>query len=150
MVNRAMMIAMEAHCGQVDKSGMDYFAVHVGDVAKALAPYGPILEAAGWLHDVLEDTDITADYLREHGIPEIVIETVEACTRKGDETYGVFILRASKHRLGRMVKLADNWNNLYRIPMLRLDHPAKADGLERRYLMARTILEEAIRLDQFE
>ena len=67
LVIRAEGIARAAHDGQVDKAGMPY-AEHPARVAARCAP-DPAAMAAGWLHDVLEDTEVTAQTLVAHGIP---------------------------------------------------------------------------------
>lgn len=65
-VARAQRIAGEAHAGQVDKAGLPC-AEHPRRVAarleKADAPAEVV--AAGWLHDVMEDPDVTAEDLCE-------------------------------------------------------------------------------------
>jgi GTP pyrophosphokinase len=65
-LRRAYDLAHAAHAGQKRKSGEDY-VVHCIEVARALIDLGleTAVVAAGLLHDVAEDTDITLDSLRE-------------------------------------------------------------------------------------
>lgn len=130
-------IAARAHAGQVDKQGRDYHAHHLTPVALLLRPYGDQAEAAGWLHDALEDTAETIGSLSAAGIPPTVLDAVYAVTRQDGETYGALIRRAAAHPLGRVVKLADNWVNLTGLDALAATDPETAERLRRKYEGAR-------------
>jgi hypothetical protein len=47
---------------------------------------------AALLHDVVEDTDVTLDELRERGLDEVVIAAIDALTKRDGEDYGAFIV----------------------------------------------------------
>lgn len=113
IVRLANRIAAEGHAGQVDKSGVDYIR-HPCRVAASLARYGPSYEAAGLLHDVLEDTLYTAEDLAAMGVPADVIEAVQLVTRRDDETYREFVERtlASRNVMALRLKLADLHDNM--------------------------------------
>ena len=66
-VEVAERLARAAHVGQVDKRGRGYAEHHLAPVAALLRPFGPQAEAAGWLHDVLEDTDVNCETLTGAG-----------------------------------------------------------------------------------
>jgi (p)ppGpp synthase/HD superfamily hydrolase len=139
IVDRAAAFARDAHAGQVDKQGRDYYLSHLCPIAKSLAPHGPLAMAAGYLHDVIEDTDVTADELTaEFG--ERVASAVIACTRIPGEPYSSLIGRAAADPLGRIVKLADNTLNLAGNDDLARVDPAKAASLRKRYEKARAAL----------
>ncbi|MFN8110906.1 MAG: peptide deformylase [Thermoleophilia bacterium] len=62
LMERAAMLARLAHTGQRYGDGLPY-TVHLEDVVGVMAEHGvtdPQLVAAGWLHDVVEDTPVTA------------------------------------------------------------------------------------------
>jgi hypothetical protein len=64
-----------------------------------------------WLHDVLEGTTITAQYLRLAQIPSLVIEAVEAVTKRDGEDLGNYAARIATNLIALTVKrvdLADN------------------------------------------
>ncbi len=67
LICRAYHFAREAHAGQKRKSGEDYIT-HPVAVAAILATLGMDAEtlAAALLHDVVEDTGVTLDDIREH------------------------------------------------------------------------------------
>src|SRR5690625_1833207 len=98
-VTEASRLAERAHAGQTDKAGRPY-AEHVFAVRDLLADRGEHAQIAGVLHDVLEDTSVTADELRARGCPEPVIRAVEAVTRRPGEEYDDCVRRAAADPLG--------------------------------------------------
>ncbi|TKJ00756.1 HD domain-containing protein, partial [Bacillus cereus] len=72
-------IAKKAHAGQVDKAGMDYIK-HPEAVANFVNTTEE--KATAYLHDVLEDTEITANDLLSAGIPHNVVEAVQVLTKE--------------------------------------------------------------------
>lgn len=103
-------LASAAHAGQVDKIGVPYVA-HVRAVAAGLAPFGTELEMAGLLHDVIEDTDWTAEQLRAHGVPDRVVDLVEAVTNQPGVPYEEKIRRIATRHDATLLKVADNAHN---------------------------------------
>lgn len=99
-----------AHAGQVDKIGVPYIE-HVLSVARGLHPFGPDLVMAGLLHDVVEDTDWSAEALRAAGVPERVMAAVEAVTNEPGVPYAEKIRRIVGHPDAVLVKIADNAHN---------------------------------------
>lgn len=98
------------HRGQVDKAGNPYIN-HPRAVAEALRKHGDYAVMAGLLHDIVEDTTVTLDYLRQLGYPEEVVAAVDSVTRRPSEDYMDLIRRAAANPLGRLVKLQDNAHN---------------------------------------
>lgn len=130
-------LVVQAHAGQTDKQGRDYVDGHLTPIADALRPFGEDAEAAGWLHDVLEDTDLTEQDLTDRGISPVVVRAVVSVTR-AEETYKELIGRACADELGRLVKLADNaWNVLCNPGLAEIEPRVAAEMLRRRYLPAR-------------
>jgi (p)ppGpp synthase/HD superfamily hydrolase len=132
--------ARRAHAGQVDRQGRDYFEHHLLPISALLRPFGDDAATAGLLHDVLEDTEATAEDLRALGLPDAVVTAVESVTRRDDEPYEALIERAAAHPLGRLVKLADNWHNLSSNAELARHDPDQAARLRERYEGARARL----------
>lgn len=107
LTEKAAALAALAHAGHVDKAGKPYFG-HVARVAASRRLAGsPVLIAAGYLHDAIEDTLFGRDELLRAGIPLEVVEIVERLTRRPGETYAAFIARIAKCPRARLVKLAD-------------------------------------------
>ena len=146
----AHLLALRAHEGQVDRQGRDHYLAHLRPIAEALRPYGPHAEMAGALHDIVEDTRdhpdparrYDLDRLRLLGVPGIVVEAIDAVTRRPGEPYiSGLIRRAAAHPLGRLVELAHNAHNLAGNAELAGTDPEKARRLrEGRYRPARRIL----------
>lgn len=136
----AAYLASVHHEGQVDKAGNPYYH-HVAAVAKMCSDHGYLAEAAGYLHDIVEDTEVTLDQLRDHGFPEVVVSAVDAVTKRPGEPYLDAVRRAARDPLGRVVKLADNRHNSDE-DRLALLPPEKRDRLRKKYAQARKILEE--------
>ncbi len=78
---------------------------------RATEPVADLIEAAAWLHDVVEDTDITLDDLTELGIPEPVVTAVEALTRRPGEAPDAYYARVGADPIALLVKLADLADN---------------------------------------
>jgi (p)ppGpp synthase/HD superfamily hydrolase len=109
-VGEIAKIAYIAHHGQTDKIGVPYYE-HVHAVAKGLAPLGPELEMAGYLHDIVEDTDYTADMLRRLGVPERTVSAVEAVTNERGVPYAKKIDKILQNPDAVLVKISDNAHN---------------------------------------
>lgn len=116
----ALQIAKEAHAGQVDKAGKDYI-LHPITVASYMDT--DVEKTIAYLHDVLEDTSVTVDELRNHFSNEIV-DTVITLTHRKDESYFEYIQRIFKSKLAKKVKVADLLHNL---DITRIKEPSKQD-----------------------
>lgn len=144
----ARALAARAHMGQQDKASRDYFDAHLVPIASAAMVFGDDVGAAAWLHDVLEDTDLSAEDLTMAGISVRVVQAIESVTRLNDETYADLITRACIDSIGRFVKLVDNAWNITSNPVLAKVDPSRAASLlNRRYEPARRRLLEACGLE---
>ena len=108
-LERAIEIAARKHLGKVDKAGEPYI-LHPLRVMLRLPTTEPRI--VGVLHDVLEDTDTTADELLAQGFSTEIVRALEALTKRKGESYMEFVRRAAKNILARQVKLADLRDNL--------------------------------------
>ncbi|MFE2012960.1 HD domain-containing protein [Streptomyces sp. NPDC059491] len=127
-----------AHAGQVDKAGAPYVE-HVRAVAAGLAPFGAHLAMAGLLHDVIEDTDWTADRLRAEGVPDGVVALVEAVTNRPGTPYEEKIRAIAANPEATLVKIADNAHNSRADRSAALP-PAQRERLAAKYRAARDVL----------
>lgn len=105
----ALQIAIRAHEGQKDKSGHDYIMHPIRVAERCTSPKAKIVAL---LHDTIEDTDVTTDFLREQGFPEEIIEGVLSVTKREGETYEDFVRRAAQNPIGKEVKKADLEDNM--------------------------------------
>jgi (p)ppGpp synthase/HD superfamily hydrolase len=112
-LERAIEIAVRAHAGQLypaRDSERGPYVLHLFRVM--LAVEGWEARTAAVLHDVIEDTSVTAADLREEGIPERVIDAVVALTHREEDTYEAYVDALAPNPLARQVKLADLADNL--------------------------------------
>jgi (p)ppGpp synthase/HD superfamily hydrolase len=72
----------------------------------------PTEKIAGVLHDVVEDTDWTFERLTAEGVPQPVIEALEAVTKREGEDYEEFVERSARNPLATKIKLADLEDNM--------------------------------------
>lgn len=111
-LERAIEIAAAAHKDQTDKAGNPYIA-HPMRVALDFIRSGDETRAIiAVLHDVIEDSDITADALLADGFSSEIVDAILALSRQEDESYLEFVDRAASNELARPVKAADLRDNM--------------------------------------
>jgi (p)ppGpp synthase/HD superfamily hydrolase len=135
------------HAGQVDKAGQPYHTHPERVLERLLRRFPEASESeqhAALLHDVLEDTDITAEDLAAAGYARDVIEIVSWLTRPPDITYLQWMAQLGEEApLGALrVKLADNADNSDPVRLAAI--PEHERGLSQRYAQARAVLEAAL------
>ncbi len=109
ILEKAILIAAQAHQGQIDKAGAPYI-LHPLRVMLKLNSETEMI--TGVLHDVIEDTPWTLENLRQEGFPDEILEALDYLTRREGEDYQDFIKRVAGNPLARKVKLADLEDNL--------------------------------------
>ena len=108
MVDLALSIARKAHEGQLDKAGVDYIE-HPIYVASQVDTEEE--KAVALLHDVIEDSLVSAEGLLQAGLPETVVTAVQVLTKKKEQDYQTYLETVKKNPLARVVKLADLKHN---------------------------------------
>jgi len=117
LIEKSLTIALRAYTGKTDKAGRDYIHHPLRLMAKMTSDSEM---AVALLHDVIEDSDITAADLLAEGIPSEVVEAVLCLTKQAGENYSEFVLRAKQNTLARKVKLADIEDNINVLRLLTL------------------------------
>ena len=128
LIEKTVAFVMEAHKGQLRKSGEPYIK-HPIDVAKILAnlKMDSVVVASGLLHDVVEDTVYSIKDLQENFGTEIA-EMVDSVTKISDiqkgadrtaKTFKKFLAYVSKRPQVVAIKLADRLNNMYTLQYLK-------------------------------
>lgn len=110
LVGLARTIATNAHSGQLDKAGRAYFG-HVERVASRVHHLGVEAQAVAYLHDTIEDTELTAEDLVDLGVPSRLVEAVVTLSRTPHEPSSVYYGRIKADPLALAVKLADVADN---------------------------------------
>jgi (p)ppGpp synthase/HD superfamily hydrolase len=114
-INKAVRFAIKAHSGQIDDNWKDYFEAHVaivGDIVSMVTNDEDIICAA-YLHDTIEDTDVTVeDLVKNFGnrVAELVMEV----THDGDKPHGYYFPRL-KSKDAILIKFADRLSNISRM-----------------------------------
>jgi (p)ppGpp synthase/HD superfamily hydrolase len=116
-IEDAIELATDAHRGQRRPDGTAYI-LHPLRVMLSLENDTDRIVAV--LHDVVEDTSVTLDELRERGYPPEVVEAIDLLSRREGESYDAFIERLAPNPRARRVKLADLADNMdvRRLPAL--------------------------------
>lgn len=138
MTRNAYAIAKAAHAGQTDKGGVPYIQ-HPLAVAEAMNSEEET--AAALLHDVIEDTELTADDLLQRGVPQRVVTAVVKLTRKEGTPYLHYVEALRDDPIAVAVKMADLKQNS---DLSRLGHPPGERDLKRleKYQRALNILQK--------
>lgn len=109
MLEKAILIATKAHNGQLDKGGQPYI-LHRLRVMQSCN--SDLEKMCAVLHDVIEDTNISLNELREEGFSEEVLVILDLLTKKEQEDYSTFIDRISTNETACRVKIADLQDNM--------------------------------------
>jgi len=111
-LEQAKKLAWEYHEGQKDLSGKHYY-FHPAAVAQIVAEAGhdETFQAVAYLHDIIEDTDMTVSKLYII-FPVEIVNAIVAITHFEDELYVDYIIRLKNNKIARFVKLADLKHNM--------------------------------------
>ena len=123
---KALPLMKEMHAGKFRKNtrvGGEqipyiYHPLMIACHALAMGLKDDTLIAAILLHDVVEDSPVTADDLKARGFSEAVVSTVDAVTKKGaakahdSKALAAYYAEIAQHPYACMVKVLDRCNNL--------------------------------------
>lgn len=108
LTKKAMKLCFEAHKEQIDKSGMPY-VFHPFHLAEQMTDEATTIVAL--LHDVVEDTEITFEDLKEEGFSDEIINALKLLTHDKDTPYMEYVGEIKKNNVSTKVKLADLRHN---------------------------------------
>jgi len=120
----AIILSALAHKGQVDRADIPYI-LHPLNVMMLIDPTDRDAMIVAVLHDVLEDTRVTREYLRGKAYPDHIVEAIDCLTKRvnpsaagsgvydmnGAERYSYYIRRIKQNPLATKVKIADLTHN---------------------------------------
>jgi (p)ppGpp synthase/HD superfamily hydrolase len=138
-LEKAISIAALAHAGQVDKAGQPYI---FHPIKVMLRLKGQSEQIVAVLHDVVEDTEISIERLAMEGFTNEIIEAINCLTKLPNETRLQAARRAKTNQIAKLVKLADNAENM---DLSRISNPSPKDyeRLEEYKLVRALLLEQA-------
>ncbi|HEU5469227.1 MAG TPA: HD domain-containing protein [Actinophytocola sp.] len=117
-IEDAVRIARQAHEGQVDKSGRPYIGHPLRVMDRVEGEYARM---AAVLHDVIEDTTVTAADLLAAGCPPRVVDAVVALSKNDGEPRPDYLARVAADEIAIVVKRADIADNMSPHRLARLD-----------------------------
>jgi len=110
MLDKMLGIVTNAHHGQFDKGGKPYI-LHPLRVMSFLKEDDEELQCIALGHDVIEDTKVTYQELRDAGISERVIVGIEALTKQAGYSYEDYKKQVFGNIDAMKVKLCDLRHN---------------------------------------
>ncbi len=128
LVLKSLYIATKAHEGQFRRDNETPYINHPITVANNSNNY--ITKSIALLHDVVEDTTISGEYLLKQGIPLFIVDAVKLLTKKKSEKYLDYILRVRQNPLAILVKIQD----------IKHNYPTSSKSKQEKYDMALYIL----------
>jgi (p)ppGpp synthase/HD superfamily hydrolase len=108
-LEEAIQLAVKAHFGQKDRAGAPYILHPLRLMFRQQSEAASI---AAVLHDVVEDTAVTLEQLRDAGFAEEVVAAVECLTHDPGDSYDQDIDGLKRNAIARAVKLADLEDNM--------------------------------------
>ena len=139
MYEKAKILATKAHDGQTRWDKSIPYITHPLAIADRFAD--PFYKSVAVLHDIVEDTTITLEFLRTQ-FPNIIVDAIDAITHRDEETYDVYIMRVMKNPLARAVKIQDVKHNVSTLPE---DNTTQTRLRRERCALALILLENAER-----
>ena len=110
---KAMKIAYKAHEGQVDALGAPYI-FHPARVGAAFDTEAEV--CVGLLHDVVEDTNVTIEDLRNEGFTEDILKALSLMTHDKSVPYMDYVVLIAEDPIAKAVKIEDLKDNINREP----------------------------------
>jgi (p)ppGpp synthase/HD superfamily hydrolase len=140
-LDEAIQLARRAHEGQLDKSGRPY----IGHPLRVMGRVsGERERMTAVLHDVVEDTGVTAADLLAAGCPHDVVDAVMAISKRPGEEKASYLARVAANPIALAVKRADIADNMSPDRLARLDDDTQ-HRLRAKYAEALRVLEEHTR-----
>lgn len=140
MTVKAMQLAYRAHHGQSDYNGVPYIfhPIHLAEQMQE-----EITCTIALLHDVVEDTEVTLEELKEL-FPAVVTDAVALMTRDKSVDYFDYVRAIRENPYAKAVKLADLAHNSddSRIISADMISPEKRARQLAKYAKAKSILTE--------
>ena len=122
LLEKCIKFALDVHAGQRDRYGRPYI-LHPLHLMSQMDTEVELMAAV--LHDVIEDSDMTLDDLRQLGLPEEVVQAVSLLTHDESDSYDDYVRKLKPNRIARKIKLADLLHNM---DIRRMDRVTEKDA----------------------
>jgi|LakMenEpi03Aug12_release.lakeMendotaPanAssembly.Ray.scaffolds.fasta_scaffold00148_4 (p)ppGpp synthase/HD superfamily hydrolase len=107
-IDQALLLAVQSFQGVKDEDGQPYILHCLRVMMNFTDPY---LQQVAILHDLIEDTPVTLEQLRELGFCQQVVQAIGLLTRTSGLSYADYVCRLKPNALARQVKMADLRDN---------------------------------------
>lgn len=146
-IDEALLLTTTHFQGLVDKSGQPYI-LHCLRVMLNFTDARS--QQVGLMHDLIEDTSVTLEHLRQQGFAPEVIEALDLMTHRSDRSYADYVRKLKGNEVARQVKMADLRDNtsLTRIAF-RSDSAREDLARIRKYVISYQYLDNQIDEDQY-
>lgn len=135
-----MRIASQVHEKQKDKGGNSYI-LHPIRIAMRLRTIDEELMQIAILHDVIEDSNVTIDFLEKEGFSDRVLVALDLLTHKPTDSYKEYIEKISKNADAIKIKLEDLRDNsdITRLKGLSVEDFKRMEKYHRSYVFLRSV-----------
>lgn len=110
ILNKSIDISRKSHNGQKRITGEDYFN-HTHRVANTFY-LDNFEKSIAYLHDVVEDTEVTFEDLLNNGISQEIVNQLKLLTHDPSDDYDSYINKILTSKVASIIKLADLLDNL--------------------------------------
>ncbi len=143
--SKALSLALKCHHGQTNKHDNEPYLLHVHRVSIRTLNTKIFwekeeeqkYEAVAWLHDIIEDTEMTIAELRNH-FPDEIVQAVIAITKVQGESNEDYYHRVKMNPIALSVKIADLHDNFGRNYLI--EDEAKRLRMAHKYSLGISIL----------
>jgi len=108
-IDLAKSVSTKSHNCQKRRGGEPYWK-HPNRVAQKVKTSEE--KQVAYLHDVVEDTEVTLEDLKAHGFSQDVLKAVNILTKKKGQEYSEYLENVKQNKLARTVKIADMLDNI--------------------------------------
>ena len=146
-IDDALALVVAKFHGITDKAGQPYI-LHCLRVMHGVSGYGVSGDGAkqvAVMHDLVEDTDVTFDDLRNMKFADEVIDALKLMTHVDSDSYADYVVRLKTNDIARQVKISDLHDNysLGRVAY-RDGHYAEDARRIQRYILSYQFLSDLI------
>lgn len=138
LINKAIETAAKIHDNQIDKAGQPYIYHPLRVMMYAEGDEN--VKCTAVLHDVMEDSDMTENDIKDLGFGDEIITALKLLTRNEGQDYFEYVKNLKVNPIAKAVKLADLKDNM---DISRIKEPTERDFLRlEKYKKAKALLEE--------
>ncbi len=143
-IDDALALVAKHFRGMQDEDGEPY-VMHCLRVLHGTS--SPDAQLVGLMHDLVEDTAVTLDDLREIGFSPAVIEGIDLVTHRATDTYADYVIKLKSNKIARDAKMSDLRDNASMNRVLYRESSTASDSRRiQRYVLSYQFLDN--RLDE--